>query len=69
MAAAAVVLPFGRPRTTDASTFGTVIVRAASAEAALRVMADDPAVAAGVIRDAVFPFRVVGAGPGLASPV
>jgi uncharacterized protein YciI len=67
--AAAVVLPFGRTRTTDASTFGTVKVRAESAEAALRVMADDPAVAAGVMRDAVFPFASSAVGPGLASPV
>ena len=60
---------FGRTQTTDAWTFGIVIFRAESAEAARRIMADDPAVAAGVMRDEVFPVRVVGVGPGLASPV
>ena len=55
--------------TTDASTFRIVIFRAESAEAARRSMADDPAVAAGVMRGQVFPFRVGRVGPGLASPV
>ena len=67
--AAGVVPLFGRTQTTDAWTFGIVIFRAESAEAARRIMADDPAVAAGVMRDEVFPVRVVGVGPGLASPV
>ena len=49
--------------------FGIVIFRAESAEAARRIMADNPAFAAGVMRDEVLPVRVVGAGPGLASPV
>ena len=49
--------------------FGIVIFRAESAEAARRIMADDPAFAAGVMRDEVFPVRVVGVGPGRASPV
>ena len=49
--------------------FGIVIFRAESAEAARRIMADDPAVAAGVMRDEVFPVRVGGVGPGIASPV
>jgi len=49
--------------------FGIVIFRAESAEAARRIMADDPAVAAGVMRGQVFPFRVGRVGPGLASPV
>jgi uncharacterized protein YciI len=69
MAAAGVVLLFGRTQTTDASTFGIVIFRAESAEAARRIMAADPAVAAGVMRGEVFPFRVAGVGPGHASPV
>ena len=60
---------FGRTQTTDASTFRIVIFRAESAEAARRIMADDPTVAAGVMRDEVFPVRVVGVGPGRASPV
>ena len=69
MAAASVVRLFGHTQTTDASTFGIVILRAESAEAARRIMADDPAVAAGVMRGQVFPFRVGRVGPGLASPV
>jgi hypothetical protein len=60
---------FGRTQTTDASTFRIVIFRAESAEAARRIMADDPAIAAGVMRSQVFPFRVGRVGPGLASPV
>ena len=53
MAAAGVVLFFGRTLTTDAATFGIVVFRAESPEAARRIMADDPAVAAGVMRDEV----------------
>ena len=68
LAAAEVVLLFGRTQTTDATTFGIVIFRAESPEAARRIMADDPAVAAGVMRGEVFPFRVVGVGPGLSGP-
>jgi len=64
MAAAGVVLFFGRTLTTDAATFGIVVFRAESPEAARRIMADDPAVAAGVMRDEVFPFRIGGAGRG-----
>ena len=58
MAAAGVVLFFGRTLTTDAATFGIVVFRAESPEAARRIMADDPAVAAGVMRGEVFPFRI-----------
>ena len=46
MAAAGVVLFFGRTLTTDAATFGIVVFRAESPEAAGRIMADDPAVRA-----------------------
>ena len=68
MAAAGIVLLFGRTLTTDASTFGIVILRADSPEAARQIMADDPAVAARVMRGELFPFRVVGVSPGLSSP-
>jgi len=68
LAAAGVVLLFGRTQTTDASTFGIVIYRAASLDEARQVMAHDPAVRAGVMRADVFPFRVAGVGAGLSGP-
>ena len=68
LAAAGVVLLFGRTQTTDAQTFGIVIYRAGSPDEASRIMADDPAVRAGVMRAQVFPFRVAGVGPGLSEP-
>jgi uncharacterized protein len=68
LAAAGVVLLFGRTQTTDAATFGIVIFHAESPQAARRIMPDDPAVAAGVMRGEVFPFRVGGVGPGLSGP-
>jgi uncharacterized protein len=65
LAAAGVVLLFGRTDTADAATFGIVIFRAASLNAARRIVEEDPAVQAGVMRAEVFPFRVIGVGPGL----
>lgn len=65
LAAAGVVLLFGRTQTTDAATFGIVIFRADSADEARRIMEEDPAVRAGVMRADLFPFRVAGVGPGL----
>ncbi len=53
-----VVVLAGRTLTTDKSTFGIVIFRAASDKAARAVMAADPAVAGGVMRARLFPFRV-----------
>jgi uncharacterized protein YciI len=66
LAAAGIVLLFGRTQTTDAATFGIVILRAESPEAAQRVMAEDPAVQAGVMRASLFPFRIAGVSPRLA---
>jgi uncharacterized protein YciI len=65
LAAAGVVLLFGRTQTTDASTFGIVILRAESPVEALQVMAEDPTVRAGVMRAELFPFRVAGVSPSL----
>lgn len=65
--AAGVVLLFGRTATADAATFGIVILRADSADAARPVMADDLAAWAGVMRGELFPFRLIGVGPGLAA--
>ena len=65
LAAAGVVLLFGRTQTTDASTFGIVIYRAGSPDEARQIMSDDPVVRAGVMRAEVFPFRIAGVAPGL----
>ncbi len=53
-----VVVLAGRTLTTNTSSFGIVIFRAASDEAARTIMAADPAVAGGVMRARLFPFRV-----------
>jgi uncharacterized protein YciI len=60
------VLLFGRTQTTDAATFGIVILRVDSPGAARRIMAEDPAVRAGVMRAELFPFRIAGVSPRLA---
>ena len=44
-----------------------MIYRASSPDDAARIMADDPAVRADVMRAEVFPFRVAGVGSGLSS--
>jgi uncharacterized protein YciI len=67
LAAAGVVLLFGRTQTTDTATLGIVIFRAGSSDEAQQVMDDDPAVRARVMRGEVFPFRVVGVGSGLST--
>ena len=68
LAAAGVVLLFGRTQTTDEKTFGIVILRAGSPADAERVMRDDPAVEARVMRAELFPFRIAGMSPSLAVP-
>jgi uncharacterized protein len=62
------VLLFGRTQTTDAATFGIVIFRADSADEASRIVDEDPAVRASVMRAELFPFRVAGVGSGLSAP-
>lgn len=52
----------GRTQTTDASSFGLVIFRAASEDAARRIVEEDPAVKRGVMRAELFPYRVAVAG-------
>lgn len=49
----------GRTLTTDEHTFGIVIFKAASEEAARDVMNNDPAVKNGVMRATLYPFRIV----------
>ena len=56
-----------RTQTTDASTFGIVILRAGSPDEARQVMAEGPAVRARVMRAELFPFRVAGVGPALSA--
>ena len=55
---AGVVLGAGRTVTNDEHTFGIVILRAPDEQAARDFMEHDPAVHAGVMRGALFPFRI-----------
>jgi uncharacterized protein YciI len=53
------VLLFGRTsRPGDERTFGIVLLRAESEEAARRLVADDPAVAQGAMRAELHPYRI-----------
>ncbi|MBP6776361.1 MAG: hypothetical protein KA151_03805 [Piscinibacter sp.] len=52
------VLFAGRTLTADEHSFGIVVFEAASADAARRLMQGDPAVAEGVMRATLWPFRV-----------
>jgi uncharacterized protein YciI len=58
LARSGAVILAGRTLTSDRSTFGIVILRAGTDAEALRIMSHDPAVAAGVMRAELFPFRV-----------
>ena len=49
----------GRTLTTDTSTFGLVIFEAETEEEANKLMNADPAVAAGVMKAQLFPFKAV----------
>lgn len=53
-----IVLLAGRTLTDDADSHGLVLFGAESEEAARAVMEEDPAVAAGVFRAELFPFRI-----------
>ena len=48
----------GRTLTTDASSFGIVILEADSEETARQIMLDDPAVRQGVMNAELFPYRI-----------
>jgi uncharacterized protein YciI len=48
----------GRTPVTHCASFGLVIFQAPDEAAALAVMRQDPAVAAGVFRGELFPFRI-----------
>ncbi|HXE90864.1 MAG TPA: YciI family protein [Terriglobales bacterium] len=58
LAARGVVILAGRTLNTDESSFGIVIFRAENEEAARRIMNGDPAVARGVMKATLFPYRV-----------
>lgn len=53
-----VLLLAGRTLNTDESSFGIVVFRAASASDAEAIVAADPAVAHGIMRADLFPYRV-----------
>jgi uncharacterized protein YciI len=53
-----VVLLAGRTQTRDEHTFGIVILQAESEEAAMAVMREDPAIAGGVMRGTLYPYRI-----------
>lgn len=55
-----VVLGFRRTQNNDASTFGVVIFRAESEDAARTIMNNDPAVREGVMEADLFPYKVAG---------
>jgi uncharacterized protein YciI len=59
LAARDVAVLFGRTRTNDERTFGLVIFRAATEAAARTIMDADPAVAEGVMRAELFPYRIL----------
>jgi uncharacterized protein YciI len=48
----------GRTLNTDPSSFGIVILRAVSEDAARQIMENDPAVSNGVMLAELYPFRV-----------
>jgi len=53
-----IVLLAGRTLTTDERTFGIVVLKAESQEAARAIMANDPGVKGGVQRAELFPYRI-----------
>lgn len=52
------VILFGRTTNADERTFGLVVFEADSAEAAERIMQNDPVVHEGVMSGELFPYRV-----------
>jgi uncharacterized protein YciI len=53
-----IVILAGRTLNTDESSFGIVIFKAESEDAARTIMSNDPAVQAGVMRARLFPYRI-----------
>lgn len=55
-----VVLVFGRTQNNDTATFGIVIFRAESEDAARSIMNSDPAVKKGIMSAELFPYKIAG---------
>jgi len=55
-----IVLVFGRTQNSGAQTFGIIIFRAESKEAAQTIMNNDPAVKQGVMLAELYPYKVAG---------
>ena len=53
-----VMILMGRTQTADESTFGIAIFEAENEEAARTIMENDPAVAGGVMRATLYPYKV-----------
>jgi uncharacterized protein YciI len=53
-----VMILMGRTQNNDESTFGIAIFEAENKETARTIMENDPAVAAGVMRATLYPYRV-----------
>ncbi len=53
-----VVILAGRTLNTDESSFGVIVFNAASEDEARAIVEGDPAVRGGVMRAALFPYRV-----------
>ncbi len=58
LTAKGVLILAGRTQNNDETTFGIVIFRAASEEAARAIMNADPSIAKGVQKATLFPYRV-----------
>jgi uncharacterized protein YciI len=58
LAARGVVVLAGRTVTTDPAGFGLIVFNAESPEAAAALVAGDPAVAGGVMRADLYPYRL-----------
>ena len=67
LSAQATVLLAGRTQTEDDTTFGLVILQAASAAEARQVMLADPAVANGVMTAELYPYRIATVSPSILS--
>ena len=52
-----VVILAGRTQTTDYSSFGIVLLKAETIEAARQIMLDDPAVKNSVFRAELYPYK------------
>lgn len=61
------VLLAGRTQTSDENTFGIVILNTDSEASARAIMAEDPAVANGVMSSAIYPYSIAVVSPNILS--